>query len=161
MLIYRRLWCVTPADKEGPLQFVMIWEKKKVVLLDSTQQIHLPNAAGAFFVMCVILFCWKAVINTCIRFQLLGTIFFLVASVLYQPPPESPQTSCESTDQGTEHASDLPVKDLPEDGVIINLHARLWHLRPSIPNTESLFVYLKKIPRMPSCTNAHTPRQGV
>uniref|UniRef100_A0A087YCH9 Solute carrier organic anion transporter family member n=1 Tax=Poecilia formosa TaxID=48698 RepID=A0A087YCH9_POEFO len=60
-----------------------------------------------------------------IIFKLLGTIFFLIASVLYQPPPESPQTSCESTDQGTEHASDLPIKDLPEDGVIINLHARL------------------------------------
>ncbi|XP_043971837.1 solute carrier organic anion transporter family member 4A1 [Gambusia affinis] len=60
-----------------------------------------------------------------IIFKLLGTIFFLVASILYQPPPESPQTSCESTDQGTEHPSDLPIKDLPEDGVIINLHARL------------------------------------
>lgn len=55
-------------------------------------------------------------------FQVLGTIFFLLASILYQPPPESPQSSCESTDHGI---GDLPVKDLPEDGVIINLHARL------------------------------------
>uniref|UniRef100_A0A3Q2PCY9 Solute carrier organic anion transporter family member n=1 Tax=Fundulus heteroclitus TaxID=8078 RepID=A0A3Q2PCY9_FUNHE len=60
-----------------------------------------------------------------IIFKVLGIIFFLVASVLYQPPPESPQSSCESTDQGTDHVSDLPIKDLPEDGVIVNLHARL------------------------------------
>ena len=58
-------------------------------------------------------------------FQLLGTIFFLLASILYQPPPESPQSSCESTDHGAGDLSDLPVKDLPEDGVIVNLHARL------------------------------------
>ncbi|MEQ2258093.1 Solute carrier organic anion transporter member 4A1 [Xenotaenia resolanae] len=60
-----------------------------------------------------------------IIFKLLGTIFFLVASVLYQPPPESRQSSCETTDQGTEHMSDLPIKDLPDDGVIVNVHARL------------------------------------
>uniref|UniRef100_A0A3B4ZC64 Solute carrier organic anion transporter family member n=1 Tax=Stegastes partitus TaxID=144197 RepID=A0A3B4ZC64_9TELE len=60
-----------------------------------------------------------------IIYKVLGTVFFLVASILYQPPPESPQTSCESTDHGTGHMSDLPVKDLPEDGVIVNLHARL------------------------------------
>ncbi|XP_069564504.1 solute carrier organic anion transporter family member 4A1 [Brachyistius frenatus] len=60
-----------------------------------------------------------------ITYKVLGTIFFLVASILYQPPPESPQSSCESTDHGAGHVSDLPVKDLPEDGVIINLHARL------------------------------------
>lgn len=59
-------------------------------------------------------------------FQVLGTIFFLLASILYQPPPpESPQSSCESTDHGVGDMSDLPVKDLPEDGVIVNLHARL------------------------------------
>ena len=58
-------------------------------------------------------------------FQVLGTFFFLLASILYQPPPESPQSSCESTDHGVGDVSDLPVKDLPEDGVIVNLHARL------------------------------------
>ena len=58
-------------------------------------------------------------------FQVMGTIFFLVASVLYQPPPQSPQSSCDSTDHGLGHLSDLPVKDLPDDGVIVNLHARL------------------------------------
>lgn len=52
-------------------------------------------------------------------------MFFLVASILYQPPPESPQSSCESTDHGLGPGGDLPVKDLPEDGVIVNLHARL------------------------------------
>uniref|UniRef100_A0A3Q3BFD5 Solute carrier organic anion transporter family member n=1 Tax=Kryptolebias marmoratus TaxID=37003 RepID=A0A3Q3BFD5_KRYMA len=60
-----------------------------------------------------------------IIFKVLGTGFYLLASVLYKPPPESPQSSCESTDHGTEHTSDLPVKDLPRDGVIVNLHARL------------------------------------
>ncbi|XP_004565556.1 solute carrier organic anion transporter family member 4A1 [Maylandia zebra] len=60
-----------------------------------------------------------------ILYKVLGTIFFLVASILYQPPPESPQSSCENTDHSMEHLSDLPVKDLPEDGVIVNLHARL------------------------------------
>lgn len=57
--------------------------------------------------------------------QVLGTIFFLTASVLYKPPPQSPQSSCESTDHGVGDVSDLPVKGLPEDGVIVNLHARL------------------------------------
>ncbi|KAG7224230.1 hypothetical protein INR49_000473 [Caranx melampygus] len=60
-----------------------------------------------------------------IIYKVLGTIFFLLASILYQPPPESPQSSCESTDHGVGNMSDLPVKDLPEDGVIVNLHARL------------------------------------
>lgn len=55
----------------------------------------------------------------------MGTIFFLLASIMYKPPPESPQSSCESTDHGGGDASDLPVKDLPGDGVIVNLHARL------------------------------------
>uniref|UniRef100_A0A8C6P2E2 Solute carrier organic anion transporter family member n=1 Tax=Nothobranchius furzeri TaxID=105023 RepID=A0A8C6P2E2_NOTFU len=60
-----------------------------------------------------------------IIFKLLGTTFFLVASVLYQPPPESPLSSCESMNHGTEHMGNLPIKDLPEDGVIVNLHTRL------------------------------------
>ncbi|XP_028266760.1 solute carrier organic anion transporter family member 4A1 [Parambassis ranga] len=60
-----------------------------------------------------------------IIFKALGTIFFLLASILYQPPPESPQSSCESTDHGGGHMSDLPIKELPEDGVIVNEHARL------------------------------------
>ncbi|XP_023149195.2 solute carrier organic anion transporter family member 4A1-like [Amphiprion ocellaris] len=60
-----------------------------------------------------------------IIYKALGTIFYLAASILYQPPPESPQSSCESTDHGTGNLSDLPIKDLPEDGVIVNLHARL------------------------------------
>ncbi|KAK5902943.1 hypothetical protein CesoFtcFv8_008151 [Champsocephalus esox] len=60
-----------------------------------------------------------------IIYKVLGIIFFLLASILYQPPPESPQSSCESTDHGGGELSDLPVKDLPEDGVIVNLHARL------------------------------------
>uniref|UniRef100_A0A3P9JE33 Solute carrier organic anion transporter family member n=1 Tax=Oryzias latipes TaxID=8090 RepID=A0A3P9JE33_ORYLA len=58
-----------------------------------------------------------------IIYKALGAIFFLLASVLYQPPPESPQSSCGSTDQGI-GLSDLPIKELPEDGVIVNLHAR-------------------------------------
>ncbi|XP_029995169.1 solute carrier organic anion transporter family member 4A1 [Sphaeramia orbicularis] len=60
-----------------------------------------------------------------IIYKVLGTIFFLLASILYQPPPESPQSSCESTDQGIGEMNDLPIKALPEDGVIVNLHARL------------------------------------
>ncbi|XP_063064464.1 solute carrier organic anion transporter family member 4A1 [Engraulis encrasicolus] len=70
-------------------------------------------------------------------YKSLGTLFFLLASVLYLPPPESPQSSCESTDHGTGDRDrdrdkrdsagdmgDLPIKDLPE-GVIANVHARL------------------------------------
>ncbi|XP_056130821.1 solute carrier organic anion transporter family member 4A1 [Lampris incognitus] len=68
-----------------------------------------------------------------IIYKVLGTVFFLLASVLYQPPPQSPQSSCESTDHGVGDAvgdtagdtGDLPIKDLPQDGVIANLHARL------------------------------------
>ncbi|CAN9515915.1 unnamed protein product [Ophioblennius macclurei] len=58
-------------------------------------------------------------------YKVLGIIFFLVASILYQPPPESPQSSCESTDHGSGPMSDMPIKDLPEDGVIVNVHAML------------------------------------
>ncbi|XP_054618037.1 solute carrier organic anion transporter family member 4A1 [Dunckerocampus dactyliophorus] len=60
-----------------------------------------------------------------IIYKVLGTVFFLLASILYQPPPESPQSSCESTDPESGDKSNLPVKDLPADGVIVNPHARL------------------------------------
>lgn len=56
--------------------------------------------------------------------KLLGTLLFLFASIVYQAPPESPQSSCESTDPGAGDISDLPFKALPEDGVIVNKHAR-------------------------------------
>uniref|UniRef100_A0A8B9JRC5 Solute carrier organic anion transporter family, member 4A1 n=1 Tax=Astyanax mexicanus TaxID=7994 RepID=A0A8B9JRC5_ASTMX len=63
-----------------------------------------------------------------IIYKVLGTIFFLLASVLYQPPPESPQSSCESTDQGAGDSGgetgDFPIKDLPPE-IIANVHARL------------------------------------
>ncbi|KAJ3586703.1 hypothetical protein NHX12_013099 [Muraenolepis orangiensis] len=61
---------------------------------------------------------------TGIVYKVLGIIFFLLASILYQPPPESPQSSCESTEQGAGDTGDLPAKDLPQDGVIVNPHAR-------------------------------------
>uniref|UniRef100_A0A667ZHL6 Solute carrier organic anion transporter family member n=1 Tax=Myripristis murdjan TaxID=586833 RepID=A0A667ZHL6_9TELE len=60
-----------------------------------------------------------------IIYKVLGTVFFMLASIMYQPPPESPQSSCESTDHGAADLGDLPVKDLPQDGVIVNPHARL------------------------------------
>ncbi|KAM9342114.1 solute carrier organic anion transporter family member 4A1 [Pholidichthys leucotaenia] len=60
-----------------------------------------------------------------IIYKVLGTVFFLLASILYQPPPESPQSSCESTDHGVGQAIELPLKELPDGDVIINLHARL------------------------------------
>ncbi|XP_062398063.1 solute carrier organic anion transporter family member 4A1 [Sardina pilchardus] len=68
-----------------------------------------------------------------IIYKVLGTLFFLLASVLYQPPPESPQSSCESTDHGADHGTDhhaagdlgdLTIKELPHE-VIANVHARL------------------------------------
>ncbi|XP_061841521.2 solute carrier organic anion transporter family member 4A1 [Nerophis lumbriciformis] len=54
-------------------------------------------------------------------YKVLGTVFFLLASVLYQPPPESPQ----SPDPKSGDKKDLPVKDLPADRVIANPHAWL------------------------------------
>ncbi|XP_026862744.2 solute carrier organic anion transporter family member 4A1 [Electrophorus electricus] len=63
-----------------------------------------------------------------IIYKVLGTVFFLLASVLYRPPPDSPQSSCENTDQGAGLAGgdtgDLPIKDLPPE-IIANNHARL------------------------------------
>ncbi|XP_062248696.1 solute carrier organic anion transporter family member 4A1 [Platichthys flesus] len=57
--------------------------------------------------------------------KVLGTIFFVLASVLYKAPTESPQSSCESTYHRATDTSEQPIKDLPEDAVIVNLHARL------------------------------------
>ncbi|XP_026777172.3 solute carrier organic anion transporter family member 4A1 [Pangasianodon hypophthalmus] len=61
-------------------------------------------------------------------YKFLGTVFFMLASVLYKPPPESPQNSCENTDhsaadKGVE-VGHLPVKDLPPE-IIANVHAKL------------------------------------
>ncbi|XP_061128593.1 solute carrier organic anion transporter family member 4A1 isoform X1 [Syngnathus typhle] len=58
-------------------------------------------------------------------YKVLGTIFFLLASILYKAPPESPQSSRESSDHETRDKSDFPVKELAADGVIVNPHARL------------------------------------
>jgi len=48
--------------------------------------------------------------------------------MLYQPPPESPQSSCESTDVGGHDSGgknrDLPIKDIPPE-IISNPHAKL------------------------------------
>lgn len=57
-------------------------------------------------------------------FKVLGVTFFILANTLYKAPPESPQSSCESTEHGTGDISDLTIKALPEDGVIVNEHAR-------------------------------------
>lgn len=63
-----------------------------------------------------------------IIYKVLGTFFFLLASMLYQPPPESPQSSCESTDVGGHDSGgknrDLPIKDIPSE-IISNPHAKL------------------------------------
>ncbi|XP_068184220.1 solute carrier organic anion transporter family member 4A1 [Antennarius striatus] len=58
-------------------------------------------------------------------YKVMGLVFLWLASVSYRPPPESPQSSCESTDHGGRDGSDLPIKDLPVDGVIVNPHASL------------------------------------
>lgn len=65
--------------------------------------------------------------------QVLGTIFFFLAAMLYKPPPETPQSSCESTDVGGGEARDLPIKDVPAE-IIPNRHAKLW---PQSTNTPS------------------------
>ncbi|XP_053280604.1 solute carrier organic anion transporter family member 4A1 [Pleuronectes platessa] len=57
--------------------------------------------------------------------KVLGTIFFVLASVLYKAPTESPPSSCESTYHRATDTSEQPIKELPEDAVIVNLHARL------------------------------------
>ncbi|XP_027000792.1 solute carrier organic anion transporter family member 4A1 [Tachysurus fulvidraco] len=62
-----------------------------------------------------------------IIYKFLGTVFFMLASVLYKPPPESPQNSCENTDhsavdQGVT-VGHLPVKDIPPE-IIANVHAK-------------------------------------
>lgn len=76
---------------------------------------------------CLILCSLSLFIRPSLR-QVLGTLFFLLASVLYKPPPESPQSSCESTDHGAGDSGgetgDLSIKDLPPK-IITNVHARL------------------------------------
>ncbi|XP_064812388.1 solute carrier organic anion transporter family member 4A1-like [Oncorhynchus masou masou] len=63
-----------------------------------------------------------------IIYKVLGMMFFLLASVLYKPPPESPQSSCESTNHGAGDSGgetgDLSIKDLPPK-IITKVHARL------------------------------------
>ncbi|XP_033825571.1 solute carrier organic anion transporter family member 4A1-like [Periophthalmus magnuspinnatus] len=57
-----------------------------------------------------------------IIYKILATILFLLASLVYRAPPDSPRSSCESTtDPGT---ADLSCKTPPADGVIVNRHAR-------------------------------------
>ncbi|XP_065142228.1 solute carrier organic anion transporter family member 4A1 [Paramisgurnus dabryanus] len=58
-----------------------------------------------------------------IIYKVLGSLFFLLAAVLYKPPPESPQTSCESTDTSGQDR-DLPIKHVPAE-IITNPHAQL------------------------------------
>ncbi|XP_066558357.1 solute carrier organic anion transporter family member 4A1 isoform X1 [Amia ocellicauda] len=50
-------------------------------------------------------------------YKLLGTLFFLLAALLYKPPPESPQSNSENTDNGpgNKDEMDLPVKELPQE----------------------------------------------
>ncbi|XP_077470694.1 solute carrier organic anion transporter family member 4A1 isoform X2 [Stigmatopora argus] len=56
-------------------------------------------------------------------YKVLGTIFFMLASILYQPPPDSPQSSQGSSDHVTcGDKSDFP-SHLVTDGVIVNPHA--------------------------------------
>ncbi|XP_049611579.1 solute carrier organic anion transporter family member 4A1 isoform X2 [Syngnathus scovelli] len=58
-------------------------------------------------------------------YKVLGTIFFLLASILYKAPPESPQSSRENSDHEICNKSDFHVKELPAGGVIVNPHTRL------------------------------------
>ncbi|GAA6104192.1 solute carrier organic anion transporter family member 4A1 [Tachysurus ichikawai] len=62
-----------------------------------------------------------------IIYKILGTVFFMLASVLYKPPPESPQNSCENTDHSAVDqgitVGHLPVKDIPPE-IIANVHAK-------------------------------------
>ncbi|XP_072290374.1 solute carrier organic anion transporter family member 4A1 [Eucyclogobius newberryi] len=56
-----------------------------------------------------------------IVYKILGTVLFVLASFVYRAPPESLQSSCESSDPGV---PDLTCKAPPQDGVIVNRHAR-------------------------------------
>ncbi|TSM04919.1 Solute carrier organic anion transporter family member 4A1 [Bagarius yarrelli] len=60
-----------------------------------------------------------------IVYKFLGTVFFMLASVLYKPPSQSPQNSCQNTDH---NAADLGVDighlHLPPE-IIVNVHAKL------------------------------------
>lgn len=80
--------------------------------------------------LCIVNFPFTEVRSThCSQFvfsswQVVGTLFFILASLLYQAPAELPQGSSESTNQGTSDMSELTIKALPEDGVVIQ-HTRL------------------------------------
>ncbi|XP_006639753.2 solute carrier organic anion transporter family member 4A1 isoform X2 [Lepisosteus oculatus] len=53
-----------------------------------------------------------------IIYKALGTLFFFLAAVLYSPPPESPQSSRENTDQSAadkEDEPELPEKAAPQE----------------------------------------------
>ncbi|XP_058500186.1 solute carrier organic anion transporter family member 4A1 isoform X1 [Solea solea] len=57
--------------------------------------------------------------------RILSIAFYMLASILYRPPPDVPPTSgCETPDHAAGDTSDLPVTDLPDDGVIVNPHAK-------------------------------------
>ncbi|KAL1021224.1 hypothetical protein UPYG_G00010370 [Umbra pygmaea] len=64
-----------------------------------------------------------------IIYKVLGTLFFFLASVLYKAPPESPQSSCESTDHGLgdniADTGELPIKGPPPENIF---HARNKHV---------------------------------
>lgn len=53
----------------------------------------------------------------------MGVVFFLLASFLYKPPPDSTHSSYASTDRSTTDANKASVKD-PEDNATVDHHAR-------------------------------------
>ncbi|KAK7884699.1 hypothetical protein WMY93_027822 [Mugilogobius chulae] len=56
-----------------------------------------------------------------IVYKILATVLFLLASLVYRAPSDSPQSSCESSDPGT---TEMNCKTPPPDCVIVNPHAR-------------------------------------
>ncbi|XP_055022096.1 solute carrier organic anion transporter family member 4A1 [Boleophthalmus pectinirostris] len=54
-----------------------------------------------------------------IIYKILATVLFLLASLVYRAPPDSPHSS--TTDPGT---TDLTCKTPPPEGIIVNRHAR-------------------------------------
>uniref|UniRef100_A0A8C6S0R1 Solute carrier organic anion transporter family member n=1 Tax=Neogobius melanostomus TaxID=47308 RepID=A0A8C6S0R1_9GOBI len=59
-----------------------------------------------------------------IVYKIVATLLFLLASVVYRAPLQSPQSSCESTDPAVDATGGLSFKTPPHDGVIVNKHAR-------------------------------------